>query len=325
MVTTFHSSVSLHYHSGSDRQECGGACSTSFPRLLQPSLRRVEDLGVLETCHRSLDPQSFCGCVTFSDGDHPVGSSVCSSGQLDGLHQPQGIVLAGTCPSGLSPLPSVCGTGQGVPVHCSLLWSLHGSAGLHTGHGSCIRNSPFLGYPHAAVPGRLACPVVLSRFSAPQPSGGSGSLSRARHCCQPSQVTLRTFSGASVSRGGHRHPVFQGFFIAGSRRQAAVNGWCISILRRSASHNWLSLLGMLSSLSHLVPGGRLRVRSLQICLPGLGIGWISPPGSPGRRTASAISSGGFTFPVLRPGCHCSKCLRIWTSGPTPPTWVGVLT
>ena len=235
MVTTFHSSVSFHYHSGSDRQECDGACSTSFPRLLQPSLRRVEDLGVLETCHRSLDPQSFCGCVTFSDGDHPVGSSVCSSGQLDGLHQPQGIVLAGTCPSGLSPLPSFCGTGQGVPVHCSLLWSLHGSAGLHTGHGSCIRNSPFLGYPHAAVPGRLACPVVLSRFSAPQPSGGSGSLSRARHCCQPSQVTLRTFSGASVSRGGHQHPVFQGFFIAGSRRQAAVNGWRISILRRSAS------------------------------------------------------------------------------------------
>ena len=29
---------------------------------------------------------------------------------------------------------------------------------------------------------------------------------------------------------------------------------------------WLSLLGMLSSLSHLVPGGRLQVRSLQLCL-----------------------------------------------------------
>ena len=29
---------------------------------------------------------------------------------------------------------------------------------------------------------------------------------------------------------------------------------------------WLSLLGILSSLSHLVPGGRLRVRSLQHCL-----------------------------------------------------------
>ena len=29
---------------------------------------------------------------------------------------------------------------------------------------------------------------------------------------------------------------------------------------------WQSLLGMLSSLSHLVPGGRLQIRSLQICL-----------------------------------------------------------
>ena len=29
---------------------------------------------------------------------------------------------------------------------------------------------------------------------------------------------------------------------------------------------WLSLLGMLSSLAHLVPGGRLRMRSLQLCL-----------------------------------------------------------
>ena len=29
---------------------------------------------------------------------------------------------------------------------------------------------------------------------------------------------------------------------------------------------WQSLLGMLSSLSHLVPGGHLRMRSLQICL-----------------------------------------------------------
>ena len=29
---------------------------------------------------------------------------------------------------------------------------------------------------------------------------------------------------------------------------------------------WLSLLGILSSLSHLVPGGRLRTRSLQLCL-----------------------------------------------------------
>ena len=108
-------------HSGSDSRECIGACSASFLRILQPSSRRVEGLGVLETSHRSLDPQSFCGCVTLSDGDYPVGSPVCSSGRLDGLHQPQGSVLAGPCPSGLSSLPSVCGTRQSVPVHYSLI------------------------------------------------------------------------------------------------------------------------------------------------------------------------------------------------------------
>ena len=94
MVTAFHSSATFHCpkfpspchlttpcpprggavggHSGADRQECCGACSTSFPRLLQPSICSVEDLGVLETRHRFLDPQSLRGRVTFPDGDHPV-------------------------------------------------------------------------------------------------------------------------------------------------------------------------------------------------------------------------------------------------------------
>ena len=128
-------------HSGADSQECCGACSTSFPRLLQPSICSVEDLWVLETRHRSLDPQSLRGRVTFPDGDHTVGPPVCLSGRLDGLHRSQGSLPAGPCPSGFSPLPSVCGTGQGVPVLCSLLWPLHGSSGLLPGHGSCFLHS----------------------------------------------------------------------------------------------------------------------------------------------------------------------------------------
>ena len=218
-------------HSGADRQECCGACSTSFPRLLQPSIFSVEDLGVLETRHRSLDPQSLRGRVTFPDGDHPV----CSSGRLDGLHRSQASVPAGPCPSGFSTLPSVCGTGQSVPVLCSLLWPIHGSAGLLPGHGSCSRHSPFLGYPHEAVPRRLACPVVLSRLSPTRPSRGSRSLSRARHCSQPREVTPRTFASGSASQGGDRCTIFQGFSITESRRQATINRWRVSILRRSSS------------------------------------------------------------------------------------------
>ena len=60
-------------------------------------------------------------------------------------------------------------------------------------------------------------------------------MSRARHCSQPREVTPRTFSGGSISRGGNRCPIFQGFSIAGSRRQAAINSWRVYVLRRSAS------------------------------------------------------------------------------------------
>ena len=81
---------------------------------------------------------------------------------------------------------------------------------------------------------------------------------------------------------------------------------------------WLSLLGMLSSLSHLVLGGRLRVRSLQLCLHR---SWDrgDQSGFLGLQTASGIFSGGSTFPVCLTGC-----LWIWTFGPTPQTWAGEL-
>ena len=74
-----------------------------------------------------------------------------------------------------------------------------------------------------------------SRDSPTRPSGGSRSLSRARDCGEPQEVPPRAFSGSTVSRGGDRHQVFQGFSITGSRRQAAINSWRVSILRRSSS------------------------------------------------------------------------------------------
>ena len=223
-------------HPGFNCQRCGGACSASLPRFLQPPVCGVEDLGVVETSHRSLDSQSLHGRVTLPDGDLPV----CPSGRLDGLHRSHGGLPPGSCTSGISPLPSLCGTWPSVPVHCSVFWPLHGSAGLPTGHGSCFRHSPFLGYPHEAVPRRLARPVVLLRLSPPGPSGSFGPLSGAGHRRQPGEVQLRNLSGGSVSRGGDRCPVFRGFSIARSHRQAAVNSWRISVLRRS-SRQYLAL------------------------------------------------------------------------------------
>ena len=54
----------------------------------------------------------------------------------------------------------------------------------------------------------------------------------------------------------------------------------------------------------------------------LGIGWTSQSGFLGLQSASGIFSGGSTCPVCLTGCLWLRCLRIWTFGPTPQTWVG---
>ena len=67
-------------HLGLSCQGCCGACSTPFSRLLQPSVRCVEDLGVVASGHRPLPSQSLCGRVSLPDGDHSVCAPVGASG-----------------------------------------------------------------------------------------------------------------------------------------------------------------------------------------------------------------------------------------------------
>ena len=99
---------------------------------------------------------------------------------------------------------------------------------------------------------------------------------------------------------------------------------CVARLRSTAyaflscadppASTWFSLLGMLSSLSHLIPGGRLRVRSLQLCLhrswdrgdQSVGIPW----------TPDCLRDLQWWLNLPRLSLWL-KCLRIWTSGPTP--------
>ena len=69
---------------------------------------------------------------------------------------------------------------------------------------------------------------------------------------------------------------YLGVIIDTTSFRASPSQECISKLQSTAEEFrssasppaslWLSLLGILSSLAHLVPGGRLRMRSLQLCL-----------------------------------------------------------
>ena len=161
-------------HPGFDCQGCCGACSSSVSRLLQPPVCGLKDLGVVATGHRPVSPQLLRGRFALPHGDHPVCSSVCPTGGLDGLHRPSRSVSSGSCSSGISSLPVLCGSWPHLPVQSTVLWSVHGPAGLHSGYGSCVRYSSFFGYPYASLPGRLARPGLLMGGA---PPGSRGCLS----------------------------------------------------------------------------------------------------------------------------------------------------
>ena len=83
-------------------QGSGRTCSSAFYGLLQPSVCGVEDLGVLASRHRPLSPQPLSRFLSFQDGDHPVCSSLGSSGGLDGVHRFERSLLADSGSSRLS-------------------------------------------------------------------------------------------------------------------------------------------------------------------------------------------------------------------------------
>ena len=99
---------------------------------------------------------------------------------------------------------------------------------------------------------------------------------------------------------------------------------CVARLRSTAyaflscadppASTWFSLLGILSSLSHLVPGGRLRVRSLQLCLHRSWDRGDQSVGIPWTPDCLRDLQWWLNLPCLS---LWLKCLRIWTSGPMP--------
>ena len=208
-----------------------GACSTTFSRLLQPSVRSVEDLGVMAFGHRPLPSQSLCGRVSLPDGDHSVCVHVGASRGLDGLHQSEGSVSSSAGSSSFSSLSSLRFQRHCLPIQSAVLWPLHGSAGLHQGHGSCFSYTPFYGDPYETVSRRLASPVCLSGVPPQGSSDCPPTLSRVGNCGQPPEIQPGSIAGGSVSGGCHRLHLFRGFSVGGARLTAAVNSRRVSVLR----------------------------------------------------------------------------------------------
>ena len=185
----------------------------------------------MASSHQPLPSQSLCGRVSLPDGDHSVCSPVGASGGLDGLHRSEGSVSSGAGSSSFSSLSSLRFQRHCLPIQSAVLWPLHGSAGLHQGHGSCFSYTPFFGDPYETVSRRLASPVCLSGVP---PSGSSDcppTLSRVGDCGQPPEIQPGSIAGDSVSGGCHRLHLFQGFSVGGAHLTAAVNSRRVSVLR----------------------------------------------------------------------------------------------
>ena len=216
-------------HPGFNCQGCGGACSTSLSRLLQPSVRGLENLVVVVSGHRSLDSIALWMCHTsrwrpFSQSSFP---SVRATGW------PPSIFGNLTCrfqyirhrvpSSALWPMAKYISSRRCVSAYPRPRRFSHGSWLLFLPSptrwvSACITTST----TGSSSPPLGSLSSAISRFS--------GSLSGAGYCGQPREVQPRSLLGCPVSRGGPQYPVFSGFSVARSRLQALVNRRRISVL-----------------------------------------------------------------------------------------------
>ena len=141
------------------------AGSSPVSRLLQSALCGDEGLRIVEAGDQPLVAEPECAEDVLQDGDSPVGSAVCPNQGLYGVSGLEGRVFAGSDASGIAQIPQVRGGREGLPVQGSLLWALHGSSGLHTGHGSGFSFFAPFRDSVTSLSGRLAEHPPESRFS----------------------------------------------------------------------------------------------------------------------------------------------------------------
>ena len=253
-------------HPGFNCQGCSGACFTSLSRVLQPSVRGLENLGIVASGHRSLDPQSLRGCVTLPDGDHSVSPPFCPSGRLDASIDLRKAYLQ--VPVHPASRPFLCFVAHGQVYQFKML-----CFGLSTAPKVFTRvMAPVSVILHSMG---IRMRRYLDDWLVQSSSRESlfRDLQVVLDLCQelgivvnpeksnlvPSQVVL--YLGVVLNTQ---------YFLASPSpdrvsRLLSTAGEFLSSALPPASV-WLSLLGMLSSMAHLVPGGRLRMRSLQLCL-----------------------------------------------------------
>ena len=252
--------------SGSAEQGCHRAGSTSISGLLQPVIRGNESFRGVETGHRPFHSELEDSTDILQDGDSSIRSSLGSSGGLDGVSGLEGCILAGANAPGFTQVPQVHDGGEGVPVQGALLRPFHGSAGLYQGHGSCVSDSSQDGV-------RLRRYLDDWLLQASSREQVLLALRTVLRLCRLLGIVVNWEKSQVIPT---QQMVYLGVILDSTAFRASpalkraekllsIGDVFLSCVSQPVS-SWLELLGVLSSVIQLVPGGRLRMRSLQLAL-----------------------------------------------------------
>ena len=245
-----------------------GSHRTGFPesRLLQSPIRGPEGLRVLETHHRPVYLEHIHSIATLPHGDSSVRPTLHSPRRLDDLIGPSGHLPSSSNTPGIMTVSSLHDGRSPVPVQGTMLRANNCPSGFYKAYGPNIRHSPSLRYQDPPIPRRL---VDSSRIQdhlyscegqAPAPMRGAGTTS------EPQKVITSPITGHDLSRNA------TSVSSVHCKTTETRIGNLLRVIEEFLSSPsppaslYQRLLGHLSSLTLLVKGGRLRMRSLQLCL-----------------------------------------------------------
>ena len=269
------------------------AGSTSFTGLLQPIICSDEGLRVVATSDRSFsfEPQGVEN--TFQDGDTQVHSVVSPQGGLDGLHRSQRCISSDSNTSGIQEISEVHGLREGIQIQGPLLWSVHGPAGLHAGHGSGFGNSSQSWHLSSTLSGQLADSGVLQGAGSPGSGDCPSSMQLSGDCCQLGEISACSDSKNLLSGSPFGFNKFQGFSSPETSRQAALNWRRVSIVRGAACKILAGVAGG-SVLSNSAHSGRSAADAV---VPVCSSSSLGSSGSRGTRTVVSRNLPRFSLVV----------------------------
>ena len=228
-------------------------------------------------------PQPLCLAVSIPYGNLPVGLPISLPRGLGGVHRPSGCVPASSGTSGFSAVPEVLCWSSDISILGSLFWAFRRSASVHPHHGPNLLHYASLWLSDPLLPGQLARPGVLF----PDHEGERlpfVALPVVGNSCESLQELPRPDSD-SLSEHDSADESFEGFPDSGADPEGAFSQKGSPPLVSSLSHLGALFWVSMSSMAALIPGARLLMWSLQLCLSVAGpqcagvLGRLLPPGS----------------------------------------------